>query len=125
MRLPHNSESQWNRRTRTTSQTGLPAKGRSAKRRRYRLWIRSDLIPQPGQALAVLRGRIVDERRVGLIAGGINNKTARNKARRSEGLAHGIDSFCETNATLVTMPSKLSQSQYWTPIWSGPLGPDD
>lgn len=40
-----------------------------------------------------------DERRVGLTAGTINNKTARDKAGRSEGLAHGIDSFCETSAT--------------------------
>ena len=31
--------------------------------------------------------------------GSINNKAARNKARRLEGLAHGNDSFCETNAT--------------------------
>jgi hypothetical protein len=57
-----------------------------------------------------------DERRIELTAGSSDNKAARNKARRSEDLAHGIDSFDETNATLVTMSSKLSQSQNWMPI---------
>lgn len=99
MRRPHNTASQWNRRTRTTSRTGLPANGRSAKRRRYRLWIRPDLVPQSRTDTRHAQWTDGDERRVGLTAGSINNKAARNEARQTEGLAHGIDSFCETSAT--------------------------
>lgn len=40
-----------------------------------------------------------DERRVDRAGGIFNNKAARDESRCSEGLAYGIDSFCETSTS--------------------------
>jgi hypothetical protein len=44
------------RRATTTRRTDRPAIGKSVTRRRYRLWIRPELTPHSGQALALLVG---------------------------------------------------------------------
>ncbi|MDH0117723.1 hypothetical protein N7379_24895, partial [Rhizobium pusense] len=46
----------------------------------------------------------------------VDYKTARDERRRSERMAHGIDSLRETNISQHLISSKVSQSPVTTPI---------
>jgi hypothetical protein len=59
MRRAHRAASQRKRRPWSTSTTRRPAIGKSAKRRRYRLWTRPEITPQDGHAQIALVARIV------------------------------------------------------------------
>jgi len=115
MRRPHRTALHRKRRAITTSRTDRPANGKSLKRRRYRLWTRSELAPHPGQGFALLMCRTV-------ITAVAPSQTARHlKAMRdeggwSEGLVHDVDSSVKPTRTGTHTSSKLSQSPFYTPI---------
>ncbi|MDI4642262.1 hypothetical protein K9U39_15150 [Rhodoblastus acidophilus] len=45
------------------------------------------------------RGPHSEQRAAEVISYAFNDKTSRRQTRRSEGMAHGIDSLCEVNAS--------------------------
>ena len=71
-----------NRRACTTSRTGLPAMGRSARRGRYLLWTRVQIDPHSGQALVLFTARTVISRPA---ASQVASSTAKPRGTRADG----------------------------------------
>src|SRR5271166_5150699 len=115
MRRPQRTAPQRKRRARSTRRTLRPAIGRSERRREYRLWTRPDIAPHAGHRLVAAEGRMGDERAIHVVDRIIRDKAPWDQ-RRGANRLHGIDSFLKPRPAGAATSSKLSQSQFWTPI---------